>query len=261
MQGNSMPSGSMIESTPTQPFAPSAPGATPLNTGAQLTSDGKAMTPIDEKKKTHNTLIETLLLVIVTIIAVIFIALYIQKYIEWDAISTDLETQVNAAVAVAVSENTTKMEAEFAEREKFPYKSFMGPVDYGSFSFQYPQTWSVYIARDAANGGDFEAYMNPVEVNPVSSSTINALRVRIRDTAFESVARSYESSIKNGKLTLETRTVGGVLANVYRGDLSNSMRGAVMILKLRDKTVMLQTDAEIFLDEFYRILDSVTLVE
>lgn len=261
MQDNSTSSGSMIEPATQQSFSPSAPGAAPLNTGASLTSDGRSATPIDNKKKVHNTLIETLLLVIITVVAVIFIWLYIQKYIEWDAISTDIDTQVNAAVAVAVSENTTKMEAEFAEREKFPYKSFMGPVDYGSFSFQYPQTWSVYIAKDAASGGDFEAYLNPVEVNPVSATTINALRVRIRDTSFDTVAKSYEGSLKSGKLTLETRTVGGVLANVYRGELSNDMRGAVMILKLRDKTVLLQTDAEIFLDEFYRILDSVSLVE
>lgn len=260
MQGNSMPSGSMIESTP-QAFAPSAPGETPLNTGAQLTSDGQQMAPVDEKKKSHSTLIETLILVIVTIVAVIFMVLYIQKFIEWDAISTNLDTQINAAVAVAVAENTTKMEEEFAEREKSPYKNFMGPVDYGSFGFQYPQTWSVYIAKDAVNGGDYEAYFNPVEVNPVSNTTINALRLRIRDTSFESVAKSYEGSIKNGKLSLETRMVGGVLANVYRGELSNSLRGAVMILKLRDKTVILQTDAEIFLDEFYRVLESVTLSE
>ncbi len=251
----------MIESSASQQFAPSAPGAAPLNTGAQLTSDGAQAAPVDQKKKAHNTLIETLLLVIVTVVAVVFVWLYIQKYIEWDAISTDLDSQVNAAVAVAVAENTTKMETEFAEREKFPYEDFMGPVDYGSFSFQYPRTWSVYIAKDAVNGGDFEAYLNPKEVNPVSSTTINALRVRIRDTSFDSVAKTYESSIKNGKLTLRTDTVGGVLANIYTGELATNMRGAVMILKLRDKTVMLQTDAEIFLDEFYRILSSVTLVE
>ena len=111
------------------------------------------------------------------------------------------------------------------------------------------------------NGGDFEAYLNPKEVNPVSNSTINALRVRIRDTSFDSVAKIYESSLKNGKLTLRTETVGGVLANIYAGEISNNMRGAVMLLKLRDKTVLLQTDSEIFLDDFYRILESVSLVE
>ncbi len=260
MQDNSVPSGSIIEPVAQQNFAPAAPGDTPLNTGASLTSTGKPAAP-GEKKKASNTLVETILLVIVTIVAVVFAWLYIQKYIEWDAISANMDAQISTEVAIKVAENTTKMEAEFAEREKFPYENFMGPADYGSFSFQYPRTWSVYIAKDAVNGGDFEAYLNPKEVNPVSNSTINALRVRIRDTSFDSVVKSYESSLKNGKLTLRTETVGGVLANIYAGEISNNMRGAVMLLKLRDKTVLLQTDSEIFLDDFYRILESVSLVE
>ena len=98
-------------------------------------------------------------------------------------------------------------------------------------------------------------------MNPVSNSTINALRLRIRDVSFDSVARSYESSIKNGKLTLKTQTVGGVLANIYTGEVAKDMSGAVMILKLRDKTVLLQTDSMNFIDDFYRIIESVTLVE
>ncbi len=259
MQNNPTPTGSMIEPASQPQFAPSAAGAAPLNTGAQLTSTApKAPT---EQKKSHNTLIETILLVIVSLIAVLFIWLYIQKYIEWDAISTNVDSQIESAVAVAIEAKTTELEAEFAEREKFPYKDFMGPADYGSFSFQYPQTWSVYVAKDAVGGGDFEAYFNPGEVNPVSATSINALRMRIRDTSFDSVVRGYESQIKNGKLALRTEMVGGVLANIYTGELATNMRGAIMILKLRDKTVMLQTDAETFLDDFYRVLETVKLVE
>lgn len=258
MQDNSMSTGSMIEPAGTPQFAPSAAGAAPMNTGVQLTSTPSAPT---NDKKSNRTLIETILLVLVAIVAIVFIWLYVQKYIEWDAIATDTDSRVDAAVAIAVEENTTKLENEFAEREKYPYKTLTGPVDYGSFSFQYPRTWSVYIAKDAANGGDYEAYLNPDAVNPVTTTSINALRVRIRSTPFESVAKSYETSIKNGKLSLKTEMVGGVLANIYTGELATDMRGAVMILKLRDKTVLLQTDAEGFIDEFYRILESVTLVE
>ncbi len=261
MQNNPTPNGSMIEPVAQQPFAPSAPGMTPMNTGAQLTSDGSQATPPEVKKKRSNTLIETILLVIVSIIAVVFVWLYVQKYIQWDTVSKDVDGQINRAVAIAEAEKEEELEAIFAEREKSPYTEFTGPDDYGRLSFMYPKTWSVYIAKDAVKGGDFEAYLNPVAVQPVSNTTINALRVRIRDTSFDTVARSYENSVKNGKLTMKTDTVGGVLANIYTGEITNSLRGAVMILKLRDKTVMLQTDAEQFMEEFYKILESVKLVE
>ena len=43
--------------------------------------------------------------------------------------------------------------------------------------------------------------------------------------------------------------------------LSNNIRGIVTIFKVRDKTVVLQTDSELFADEYYKLLDTVTFVE
>lgn len=249
----------MVEPVATSPFAPSAPGTTPLNTGTTLTSAN--MEVPNEKKTSRYSVVETVILIVVALIAIIFIWLYIQKYIEWDSIATDIDGRIDAAVATAKAETATEMEAEFAEREKYPYKDFAGPADYGSLGFEYPRTWSVYIAKDASNGGDFEAYLNPREVEPVSNTTINALRVTIRDSAFDNVTRTYDNYVKNGRLQLTTRNVGGILANLYTGELPNGIRGAVAIFKLRDKTVMIQTDAELFINEFNQLLETVTVVE
>ena len=253
------PSGSIVEpmATNAAAFAPAAPGTAPvLKTATPLASPASGL-----PTKNHRSVIETVILVVVSLIAVTFIGLFIWKYLEWDNIKTDVDGQIDAAVAVAVSENTTKMENEFIEREKYPYKSFMGPVDYGSVSFEYPKTWNLYIAKDAANGGNYEAYLNPGEVLPVGNATINALRVIIQDKAFDAVAKTYENSVKNGKVSMVTRNIGSTVANVYTGELSNNIRGIVTIIKVRDKTVMLQTDSELFSDEYYKLLDTVNFVE
>lgn len=245
-------------STGTPAFAPAAPGTIPVSKTAQpLASPGSGL----PAKNDRRNVIETVILVIVSLIAVTFIGLFIWKYLDWDNVKTDVDGQINAAIAVAVSENTTKLEDEFVEREKYPYKSFMGPVDYGSVSFEYPKTWNLYVAKDAANGGNYEAYFNPGEVLPVSNTTINALRFQVQDKAFDTVAKSYESAVKSGKLAMVTRNVGGVVANVYTGDISSSIRGIITIFKVRDKTVLLQTDSELFADEYYKLLDTVSFVE
>lgn len=252
--------GSVVEpaTTGVPAFAPAAPGTVPVSkTAVPLASPGSGLAPINNRRN----VIETVILVIVSLVAVTFIGLFIWKYLEWDNVKTDVDGQIDAAIAVAVSENTTKLEDEFVEREKYPYKSFMGPADYGSVAFEYPKTWNLYVAKDAANGGNYEAYLNPGEVLPVSNTTINALRVTIQDKAFDSVAKSYESSVKNGKLSIVTRNIGGAVANVYTGDISNNIRGIVTIFKVRDKTVVLQTDSELFADEYYKLLDTVTFVE
>ena len=256
-----MPSGSVVAPAAPQPFGPSAPGTVPNMSGAPLTSTPTPAPTVMPKQKADRNLIETIVLVIVSIVAMVFIGLFIWKYLEWDSVKTDVDGQIDAAVAMAVSENTTKLENEFVEREKYPYKSFMGPADYGSLSFEYPKTWNVYIAKDASNGGDFEAYLNPGEVQPVNPTTINALRVIIRDQAFDNVVRTYDGLVRSGKVTVVSRNVGSTMANVYTGELPNSIIGTVAIFKLRDKTVILQTDAALFSDEFYRLLDTVTFVE
>lgn len=253
------PSGSVIAPNPTQPFGPAAPGSGPQGSSVPVSSQ-HFISPEPEEKKNAG-IITTLFLIVAVIVAIVFIYLYISKYVEWDNIRTDIDGQVDAAVATAVAENTTKMEAEFAEREKFPYRDFMGPADYGSLSFKYPQTWSVYIEQDARYGGDFIAYLNPVQINPLSDSSINALRVIIRASLFDYVITPYNDSANGGALTYENRTIGGILANLYRGNLPDSgFQGAAAIFKLRDKTVILQTDAELFIDQFYAILDSVTVI-
>lgn len=249
--------GSVVGAPATEPFAPSAPGSIPLNTGAPLSS-AHMYAPTTNKK--HYTVILTILLILVSALAILFGWLFIQKNSEYQSARTDVDAQIDAAVAMARAETTTKMEEEFAEREKYPYRNFAGPADYGSLSFEYPQTWSVYVAKDASTGGDYEAYLNPVEVQPVSSETINALRVTIIDEAFDYATREYTDMVgrEDSTLTLSTRNVGGTLANLYLGDLPNGIRGAMAAFKLRDKTVMIQTDAELFIDEFYKILDTVT---
>ena len=93
-----------------------------------------------------------------------------------------------------------------------------------------------------------------------SANTINALRVTIRDNSIESVVQAYEGLVKSGRLAFSTRQVGGVTANLYVGQLpSGNLQGAVCLFKLRDKTVIMQTDASVFLEEFNRLLDTVTM--
>lgn len=264
--------GSVVEPAAPQPFGPAAPGTLPNVNPTVLGSNPQPLTtnsPADfqpapaklPRKKMNRNLVETIILVIVSLLAVTFIGLFIWKYLEWDNVKTDVDGQIDAAVAMAIAENTTKLENEFTEREKYPYKTFTGPTDYGSLSFEYPKTWNLYIDCDTSNGGDFEAYLNPGEVQPVSASTINALRVVIRDSAFDNVVRTYNSAVQSGRLSVVTRPIGNTVANVYAGELSNNIRGIVTIFKLRDKTVLLQTDAELFADEYYKLLDTVTFVE
>ncbi|MBR2600623.1 hypothetical protein IKE07_00575 [Candidatus Saccharibacteria bacterium] len=219
---------------------------------------GQPLQPVAAAPKANKSLILMIVAVVSAIAAATFIGLFIWMYAKWDVAKRDVDGQVMAAVATAVNENTEELENQFTEREKSPYRTFAGPADYGELSFEFPKTWSVYEARDAANGGDYEAYLNPDKVYTVNSSTINALRVTIKDKAYDSYISTYDSALKNGKIQLNVRPINGENANVYSGELpSTKFVGMVAVFKIRDKTAILQTDAMLFADDFQKILDSV----
>ncbi len=52
--------------------------------------------------------------------------------------------------------------------------------------------------------------------------------------------------------------INGVNANLYKGQITRSITGSVAIFKLRDKTVSIQTDAQIFENDFQNLLKTVT---
>lgn len=248
---------------PTQPVAPvvqtgdNVVGARPMIQQVEVTP---------EKKKDIGGLIKTIALIGVSLVAVTFIGLFIWMSGEYNDIQENIEGQINSAVAEAKDEQAVEMEKEFFEREQYPYKIFLGPAEYGQLSFEYPKTWSVYVAEDASNGGDFEAYLNPDQVYAVDKETINALRVIIKDKSFDDVASEYQEKLEGEEPTLTVESISlknnedntDIVANLYSGVLPGTeLNGYIVIFKIRDKTVVLQTDSVSFKDIFDKILTTI----
>lgn len=216
-----------------------------------------------EAKKDVSGLIKTIVIIVLSLIAVTFIGLFIWIMVEYNTVRTDVDGQISVAVAEAKDEQATKMEAEFLEREKYPYKVFAGPVDYGQLTFEYPKTWSVYVAAAANEGGDFNAYFNPNQVDAVGKETINALRVSIRNESFDKVTEEYQKAMnkKDSGLTMESVTIGkdgNITANRYTGKIPDTdLSGFIVTFKIRDKTAVLQTDSVLFQADFDKLLGTV----
>ena len=241
---------------PTQPLQP----AQPMGAGQQYYT-AEQVAKMMEPKKDVAGLVKTIVIVLLSLVALTFIGLFIWMFTQYDEVRSDVDGQIAVAVAEAKDEQAVKMEAEFLEREKYPYRTFSGPADYGELTFEYPKTWSVYVAAAATSGGDFYAYFNPIQVDAVSSDTVNALRVVIRNKSFESVTADYQKAMnkKNSNLTMETITVNGATANRYTGTIPNTdLNGFIVIFKIRDKTAILQTDSVLFEEDFNKLLETVT---
>lgn len=163
------------------------------------------------------------------------------------------DAKIEAAVTKAKSSQATELEKDFLEREKQPYTRFNGPDDLGHVAFDYPKTWSVYIA-DNGRDGDYEAYLNPVAVPAVSNSQPYATRVVIDDRTYEVVLRSFESAVKKGDLKSSPVTVNGFTGVRLDGKFSATRTGSSVVFKVRDKTLIISSDATAFRTDFDTVI-------
>ncbi len=217
-----------------------------------------------EQKKDIGGIIKIVVIVILSLIAVTFIGLFIWMFTRYDEVSADVDAQIAEAVRIAKDERTTELNKKFENDEKYPYKTFAGPVDYGGLNFEYPKTWNLFVEKDAVNGGNFSAYLNPGQVDPISNENINALRVEIRDQSFDQVVDEYKKYLDNKKseLNVETIEMYGGTGNLYSGVIPRTeFRGFILVFKIRDKTVLLQTDSVLFEEEFRKLIETIKFNE
>jgi hypothetical protein len=179
-------------------------------------------------------------------------------FLDYNQQKTNVDTKIQAQVAQAQKAQADSDEAKFNERDKEPFRQFVGPDDYGRLSFDYPKTWSVYIYKDVVNPGDtYQAYLNPVSVPAISSSNIYALVVTIQTADFDSILASYNSLVKTGALQSSTVTIGSTAATRLDGAFTSTLHGSMVIFKIRDKTVTLQSEATTFTPDFNSIVSSI----
>jgi hypothetical protein len=153
------------------------------------------------------------------------------------------------AVAQAMAEQKTTLEAQFAEQEKSPLKSYTSQAAYGSITIVYPKTWSAYINEQSSSGNVVDGYFHQNYLPSVGSNeTTNFnLRVQIMDGSYQSTVDQYQNQIKQGKITAAPYTpnvVGASTGVRLVGQLTTAKKGAMVIVPLRDKVLKIWTETE-----------------
>lgn len=188
----------------------------------------------------------------------VFAGLAVWAYLGYDDQKTNVDSKVALAVADAKKTQADTDEAKYSELLQQPYVEFVGPDDFGRVTFDYPKTWSAYVAENGSKSSDYEAYLNPVKVPPVSSKQQFAIRVAIDDKSYADTLSSYSSRVKKGDLKSSTTSASGQNGTRFDGSFSNDIRGSAVIYKVRDKTLTIRTDADTFKPKFDELIKSLT---
>lgn len=210
---------------------------------------------IHERGAINRLVISIVILSILTVVAVGLAVWGVTNYMDQ---KSNVDSKVADAVATAKKVQADSDEVKFTARDKEPNRQFVGPDDYGRLTFNYPKTWSVYVNKDASNGGTtYEAYLNPVSVPPVSSSQQYALRVLIEQKDYATALIGYDAQVKSGDLKSSPISADGSNGTRLDGKFSSDIRGSAVIFKIRDKTLTLRTDANTFLPDFNALIATI----
>jgi hypothetical protein len=181
----------------------------------------------------------------------------IWAFVSYSDAKDNVDSKISVAVAEAKNEEGKEQEEKFAEREKNPLETFVGPSDYCRLTFQYSKKWSVYEAKSVTNGGDYEAYLNPKVVPPLDSDQIFALRVYIDQKDYDTVLDSYQALVKKSELKYSETSSEGSQGARFTGKFTKNIRGDAVIYKCRDKTITIRTDSDAFKDDFEKLIKTI----
>lgn len=190
--------------------------------------------------------------VLLAVLMVVFGSLMIWAYVNYQDQKDNVDAKVSTAVTEAKKEEAAANEKDFLEREKAPYVQYNGAADLGNVSFNYPRTWSVYQAKVDNSG--MEVYFNPGVVPTISQGQQFATELKVLDRSSDQYLKTFEAAVKKGDLKSTQVVVNGFTGVRLDGKFSTKITGSQVVFKLRDKTLVVATDAETFRKDFDEVI-------
>lgn len=211
---------------------------------------------------------EVNLLLIVTIVLVIFVlifvGLFVNSYLKEQRATKELNTQKAAAYrlgqqAGAKTQKATDEAAAKAAAQN-PYRSYVAPTAYGEFTIKFPKVWSSSVAENLSSTTQVDLIATPDFIKIQPDNKVNyALRVSLIDSTYASVRQAYDQRVKSKKLKALGVKVSGLDGTRYEGEFKEGKSGIVVLIPVRDKTIVFTTENTKYQAEFEATLAQSTI--
>ena len=86
------------------------------------------------------------------------------------------------------------------------------------------------------------------------------LRVTIFNQHYDTVLASFDDAVKRGDLAPTVIDIGGVNRTRFDGTFSDGKVGSLVLIRVRDKTLVLRTDAVEFRPQFEEVVKGVRFI-
>jgi hypothetical protein len=173
----------------------------------------------------------------------------------------NVDEKIQAAVVTAKQQESAAKDAEFAEAEKSPLRTYSGPESFGSITIKYPKTWSAYVNDGGTDSMPVDGYFYPNVVPGITNrSTPFALRLQVVGQSYSEVAKNLASQQKNTDTKSTPLTISpyalpkvpkvvGIKVSGTLQDKDNKL-GTMIVLPLRSQTLEVWTEGTQFTSDF-----------
>lgn len=215
-------------------------------------------------------------LVVLSLLFILAGSAAIWAFMNYKDAKDNSDSKVEVAKVEAEKAQSDKDEAAFLAREKEPMRQFASPDDYGHITFDYPKTWSVYQATvTGKSGATYAVYLNPIYVPPVPSNALSdlvsgskltpstgyvskfAVRLKVEQKTYDETLTAYNALVKTNQLKSSAFTTGSVTGTRFDGKFNGDITGSAVVIKMRDRTLTLRTDADVFAEDFNKLIKTI----
>jgi hypothetical protein len=213
--------------------------------------------PSQSQQRGHHAWGLLITIIVISVLLIAALAFGIWAFMGRQDYKNNSDKKVTNAVAIAIQKEDSKKDSEFVDKEKYPYKSYLGPDTWGSVNISYPKTWGAYVIQQDQSGTPIDAYFHPNFVPGTQSGTNYALRVQVINQTYDAAMKQLEGKVKGGKVTVSPfvpKNVANITGSRVTGEINSGQQDVMVLLPLRDKTVKLWTEAPQFVSDFDNII-------
>ncbi len=199
---------------------------------------------------------------LVAFMLTLVVLLGVSGFAVWALMSrNDYKNNVDSKIATAVEDakkmESDKKDAEFKEKEKEPYRTYVGSATFASVSITYPKTWSAYVDESGNSGNAIDGYFNPALVPGLQSGNSIAIRMQVVNASYKSQLTPFDNLVKTKKASINPYSppkVGSVVGVRVQGTINGTKQGTMIILPVRDKTLKIWTEGNEFVGDLDKII-------
>jgi hypothetical protein len=183
---------------------------------------------------------------------VVFAILTVVAFGQASTAKNTLSKQKQAAADAARTEQkkTDERAAEIAAES--PFRSYVAPIEYGSFEIKFPKNWSSWVDEERSSGTQVNLIVHPDFIRKTNNlEELMAARVTLQQKTLNEFLRPYEA---NKKVTRADITVSGVKGVQITGQFSDKRTSRIVVVPIRDKSLVFTNEASQYNAEFDQIL-------